>query len=619
MAVNITTTTTSASTQPSSSSSFSSVSLYVGDLDSDVKEGDLFDIFSKVGTVTSIRVCRDAITRRSLGYAYVNYLNQSDAEKALESLNYSSIKNRPCRVMWSQRDPSLRKSGKGNVFIKNLEKNINNKNLYDTFIQFGPIISCKIALDDKNESKGYGFIQFATDEAAELAIKEVNGMMISGQKVFVAQFVPRKERLAANAEKKFTNVYIKNLPENFDDPKLQELFKNYGGIKSAVVMKANEKSKGFGFINFDDADQAEKAVQEFNGKTIDGKALYCSRAQKKAEREIELKQKFEQLRNEQLARYQGVNLYIKNLDDDFDDSKLRKIFEPFGNITSAKVMSEKGQTRGFGFVCYSTPDEATKAVTEMNGKIVGSKPLYVALAQRKEFRRAQLEAQFATRKQLAARGFYNGPVFYQPGQPILIPPPFVSQGGPNNNNAPMGRGGARFPFPMTSQSPGYVVLPGATRGPNMMKGQGRGSHMSNMNPRRGMKTHQGGNNPSSSVNSQPTTTTTTTVVTTPTTTNPVVSVPATNSAILAEPQPITPQITLQMLAAYSPEDQKTILGDQLYPLIEKLNPELAGKITGMILDSSSKEEMLELINNNQSLSVKVEEAVKVLKEYEQHN
>jgi len=616
MAVNITTTTTSATTQPSSST-FSSVSLYVGDLDSDVKEGDLFDVFSKVGTVTSIRVCRDAITRRSLGYAYVNYLNQSDAEKALESLNYSSIKNRPCRVMWSQRDPSLRKSGKGNVFIKNLEKNITNKNLYDTFIQFGPIISCKIAIDDKNESKGYGFIQFATDEAAELAIKEVNGMMISGQKVYVAQFIPRKERLAANAEKKFTNVYVKNLPENFDDEKLSELFKEYGSIKSAVVMRTNDKSKGFGFINFEDADQAEKAVQEFNGKTIDGKALYCSRAQKKAEREIELKQKFEQLRNEQLARYQGVNLYIKNLDDDFDDSKLRKIFEPFGNITSAKVMIEKGATRGFGFVCYSTPDEATKAVTEMNGKIVGSKPLYVALAQRKEFRRAQLEAQFATRKQLAARGFYNGPVFYQPGQPILIPPPFVSgpQGGPNNNNAPMGRGQPRFPFPMTSQTPGYVVLPGATRGPNMMKGQGRGSHMQNPNARRGMKTHQGGqgsNQPSQ-------TTTTTTVVTNPTTTNPVVTVPATNSAILAEPSPITPQITLQMLSAYSPEDQKTILGDQLYPLIEKHNADLAGKITGMILDSSSKEEMLELINNTAALGVKVDEAVKVLKEYEQQH
>lgn len=431
-----------------SSKSPSLSSLYVGELDLSVSEAMLFDFFSQIGPVSSIRVCRDALTKKSLGYAYVNFHNIDDGARALVELNYVPIKGRPCRIMWSQRDPSSRRTGAGNIYIKNLDLGIDNKDLHDTFSTFGKILSCKVATDGFGASKGYGFVHFETTKAAESAIKNVNGMLLNDRRVFVGFHIPKQDRqsIADEIKANFTNIYVKNIDPEITDTEFKNIFQVYGNITSFTLSKDVEgRSRGFGFVNYNDHYSAVKAVEELNDSEIKGKRLYVGRAQKKDEREEELKKQHEAARLEKSRKYSGVNLYIKNLDESVDDEKLREIFSEHGSIASAKVMTDdEGRSKGFGFVCLSSPEDATRAVTEMSQFMVAGKPLYVALAQRKDARRSQLQQQIhqdiKAKQQISlhhqagnARGMHSGymhnPMFHGSGQS----PGFISSPVPGRN------------------------------------------------------------------------------------------------------------------------------------------------------------------------------------------
>jgi len=567
-------------------------SLYVGDLHTDVTETLLFDIFKDVGPVLSIRVCRDNITRRSLGYAYVNYQNLQDAERALDLLNYKEIKDKPIRIMWSQRDPSGRKSSPSNIFIKNLDKTIDNKLLYDAFATYGNILSCKIATDSHGISKGYGFIHYETEESANQAIEKLNEKLIQGKQVYVGKFIPSKLRNKTD-EPKWTNIYVKNLSKTVSEEKFRELFGAFGAITSAVLSVDEEKkSRGFGFINFGSHEEAKKAVDEMNGKEIEGEQFYVGKAQKKSEREKELKAMFDKLKRERMSKYQGVNLFVKNLDDSIDDTQLREEFSSCGTITSAKVMKDEktGTSKGFGFVCFSSAEEATKAVTELNGKMILSKPIYVALAQRKEQRKAQLEAQYTQRGGLRLQGQQMqmpGPGMFPPGAPVYFAPPqpgqrpfipYPAQMMPRNRFPPS-QGRFQPPVPFMVQ-------------PQQSQGGSRG---------RGPKGHQQGQQgqmyPGIRYNAN------------------------VRNQQMSVPQQDSPNVPSTNQPTNPPVIDSQVLGETLYPLIgaslEPLKQEgLTGKITGMLLESMEPTDLIQMMGSQDLLNKKITEALEVL---EAHN
>ncbi|XP_053491624.1 polyadenylate-binding protein 1A-like [Ictalurus furcatus] len=182
-------------------------SLYVGDLHPEVTEALLAWTFSPAGSIHSIRLCRDWRTRSSLGYAFVNFEQRADAERAMEMFHFELLMGRPMRVQWSQRDSSLRNSTVGNLFIKNLDKSIDTLALFHTFSAFGKVLSCKVVGDEKG-SEGYGYVHFESAEAADFAMNRLNAKVLNGRKVFIERFKSREERKAQTGHWGWKPLYV---------------------------------------------------------------------------------------------------------------------------------------------------------------------------------------------------------------------------------------------------------------------------------------------------------------------------------------------------------------------------------------------------------------------------
>uniref|UniRef100_A0A7N5JRI8 Polyadenylate-binding protein n=1 Tax=Ailuropoda melanoleuca TaxID=9646 RepID=A0A7N5JRI8_AILME len=558
---------------------FEMSTLYVGDLHPEVNEAMLYEKFSSAGPILSIRMCRDLLTRRSLGYAYVNFLVRANAEWALDTMNFDIINGKPLRILWSQRDPSLGKSGVGNIFIRNLANSIDNKSLYDTFSVFGNIVSCKVVTDE-NGSRGFGFVHFEKSEAAKRAIAKMNGILLKGSQVFLGQFKPRKVREAELRAKAniFTNVYVKNFGDDVDDECLKEVFGEFGSVLSVrVTIDESGKSKGFGFVNFENFEDAKKAIEGMNGKVLNGN-----------QRQSELKHKFEQIKQCKLTKCKGANLYVKNLEDDIDDKPLRREFSLFGTIYSARVMMEAGHRKGFGFVCYTTPEEANKAVMAMNGKIVITKPLYVAIAQGKDERQAFLTKNYMERISAVRDG----------DNPILNYRKITS----SNNIIPMlpqsQCGSAHLCKPVVrakyhpSQNIHYAIH-SATPKPSIstfIQPQVRGvkPHANQRfkkvpgiaDVRRPLKFKVG------------------------------------RPASIQKPIPVGHDISNVSVLA-SATTQKSILGEKLVPLVQSIHPTLVGKISGILLEMDDAE-ILHMLKYPEFLRAKINELHKIL-QYKMEN
>lgn len=216
------------------------VSLYIGDLHQDTTETMLYTIFAACGPIASIKICRDSHTQKSLGYGYVNYQTKEAGDRAINELGYTKILGRECRVskaITAQIPGGVKNMPKGgNIYIRNLHASVDSKQLWNTFKQYGPVLSCKVATNPHTGvSLCRGYVQYETPDHAQLAIRKGNGMDLNGQEITVDMYLTKGEReqgLQSTKASAQGNLRICGLPSGCSEQDIYEIFEPFGVIHS---------------------------------------------------------------------------------------------------------------------------------------------------------------------------------------------------------------------------------------------------------------------------------------------------------------------------------------------------------------------------------------------------
>ncbi|CAJ0745296.1 18530_t:CDS:10, partial [Entrophospora sp. SA101] len=269
------------------------------------------------------------------------------------------------------------------LYVSDLQFSITENELRDLFEDIQPT-SVQINRLPGN-APHTAVITFATIDHAEKAFAIYNHSKLDAYNTYLSLHIndPTSGIYDLQTQTNALILHVRQLSTTNTNISLFNIFRPYGPLFSVRMQVQDNKFKGSAFVQYFRKEDADKAVANLNSK--DNKAMIVQ---------------YHRHNNNKAPNRPIVdpcNLFIKNLDSNISSSDLFSQFRRFGKIISARVMrdQETGNSKGFGFVSYSSSEEADKAKQSMHGKTLGAKPIVVRLHEPKKLREAKLANQFS--------------------------------------------------------------------------------------------------------------------------------------------------------------------------------------------------------------------------------
>jgi polyadenylate-binding protein len=219
----------------------------------------------------------------------------------------------------------------------------------------GKPLSAKVIINKvNNQHKGFGYAAFKERAQAEDAIQKLNNQELMGQRVRVMWKNSNKK----SGEVTEANLFVKNLADTVSEQDLSLLFSEHGKVISVKVERYSDgKSRGMAYVQLQNKEQAQAAIEALDKHELQGKALTVCPHVKKFDRTISPGQE------------KFTNLFVRGLAPGTDKEKFSAQFSRFGEVVDCRVMAEKdGSLKNIGLINFKDPKSAQDAIKSLDGK-----------------------------------------------------------------------------------------------------------------------------------------------------------------------------------------------------------------------------------------------------------
>ncbi|NXL01116.1 NUCL protein, partial [Mesembrinibis cayennensis] len=356
----------------------SAFSLFVGNLVATKEYEELKTGIKEFFVKKNIEVL-DVRIGASKRFGYVDFSSAEDLDKALQ-LNGKKLMGLEIKLEKAKSRETMKENKKERdartLFVKNLPYRLTEDEMREVFEN---ALEIRIVMNKEGNSKGMAYIEFKTEADANKALEEKQGTEIDGR-AMVIDFTGEKshqDHQKGGGERESKTLIVNNLSYAASEETLQELFKKASSIKMPQTNQG--RPKGYAFVEFPTTEDAKEALNSCNNTEIEGRAIrleFSSPAWQKGS--MNARGGFNQ---------QSKTLFVRGLSEDTTEETLRESFE--GSI-SARIVTDRdtGSSKGFGFVDFSSPEDAKAAKEAMeDGEIDGNKVILDFAKPKGEFQR----------------------------------------------------------------------------------------------------------------------------------------------------------------------------------------------------------------------------------------